>query len=391
MRKNRIGYLLWMVLMAGLLFFFGWWFFLAVLAGQILLAAAMGILVLRDAKKVHIKAEWKIGGREGQQIPLILLLHTDQPLLGSGSVHLNMEIEYRMFGEILKKSLILPIQGKQTTYRLPVEAAYCGEVCVRCCDVRVCDLLKLFRVKVKAFEEVRTIIYPRRVDLDVELASTTIGLPEHEGMLQNRKGNDPSEIYDIREYMPGDDVRTIHWKLSSKTMDSLIIREASDPSHYHTAILPDLGLYQGEKAVTLAELSRAAAVGAAVCEKLMETGTSVCMILWTERGLEAREISCRHDWEQAMVQWLSTRIQKESGSMLQYFQMEHLEQYFTRLLILTAGKYSQSIQKLDGRIGISIIDVIEGAHFTHTTFGGSCEITEAPAEWEENEHYRIFC
>ena len=61
------------------------------------------------------------------------------------------------------------------------------------------------------------IVYPRKVNLQVELSQMTIGAPKSEGMMQNRKGNDLSEIFDIREYVPGDDIRSIHWKLSSKT------------------------------------------------------------------------------------------------------------------------------------------------------------------------------
>lgn len=390
MRKNRIGYLLWMGILAVLLFFFGWWFLLVALAGQTVLAVVMGLLVRRDAKKVHIGASWKNGGMEGKQIPLVLIVHSDGVLLASGSMHLELEIQYRMTGEILEKSLILPVRGALTTYRLPVDAAYCGEVCVICKSARVCDLLKLFRVKTELFEEVRTVVYPRRVNLDVELARNTIGLPEHEGMLQNRKGNDPSEIFDIREYMPGDDVRSIHWKLSSKT-DTLIVREASDPSHYHTAILPDLGLMQGTEPVTREELNRAVAVGTSICEKLLETGNPMCVLLMTTKGVEVKEITSRREWEKTLLQWLGTRIPEEAGTALQYFQLEHMEQYFTRLLVLTAGKYSQSVQALDGKIGISVVEIIKDISYTHTVLGESCEVTEIPAQWSENEHYRIYC
>ena len=390
MRKSRIGYLLWMGILAVLLFFFGWWFLLLALAGQAALVVVMGLLVRRDAKRVHISASWKTGGTEGRQIPLVLIVQSDGGLLASGSMHLELEIHYRMTGKIVEKSLILPIRGAQTTYRLPVDGAYCGEVCVTCKSSRVCDLLKLFRVKTEPFGEVRTVVYPRRVNLDVELARNTIGLPEHEGMLQNRKGNDPSEIFDIREYMPGDDVRSIHWKLSSKT-DNLIVREASDPSHYHTAILPDLGLMQGTEPVTMEELNRAVAVGASICEKLLETGNPMCVLLLTGKGVEVKEISSRREWERTLLQWLGTRIPEESGMALQYFQLEHMEQYFTRLLVLTAGKYSQSVQALDGKIGISVVEVVKDIPFTHTVLGGSCEVTEIPAQWNENEHYRIYC
>ncbi len=36
-----------------------------------------------------------------------------------------------------------------------------------------------------------------------------IGTADTEDIVQNRRGNDPSEIFDIREYAPGDDIRSI--------------------------------------------------------------------------------------------------------------------------------------------------------------------------------------
>ena len=43
-----------------------------------------------------------------------------------------------------------------------------------------------------------------------------------------KKGDDPSEIFDIREYADGDKIQRIHWKLSSKTGD-LMVKEGSLP------------------------------------------------------------------------------------------------------------------------------------------------------------------
>ena len=41
-------------------------------------------------------------------------------------------------------------------------------------------------------------------------------------------GNDFSEIYSLRGYEPGDDVKRIHWKLTEKT-DEVLVREGSRP------------------------------------------------------------------------------------------------------------------------------------------------------------------
>ena len=87
-------------------------------------------------------------------------------------------------------------------------------------------------------------------------------------MMQNRKGNDLSEIYDIREYVPGDDIRSIHWKLSSKT-ENLILREASDPSHYNVVLLPDFGQDFMKEEQSENVINAAVAVGASIGQRLI--------------------------------------------------------------------------------------------------------------------------
>ena len=43
-----------------------------------------------------------------------------------------------------------------------------------------------------------------------------------------KKGDDPSEVFDIREYTDGDKIQRIHWKLSTKT-GNLMVKDGSLP------------------------------------------------------------------------------------------------------------------------------------------------------------------
>lgn len=126
--------------------------------------------------------------------------------------------------------------------------------------------------------------------MELVLSRETVGAAQTEGLMQNRRSSDPSEIFDIRDYVPGDDIRTVHWKLSAKT-GSLIVRQASDPSHYDAALLPDLGLrQQGETRPTAKELVRAVSVTVALGEGLLRQGTAFCMVIPIPQGLELHEV-----------------------------------------------------------------------------------------------------
>lgn len=51
---------------------------------------------------------------------------------------------------------------------------------------------------------------------------------ESEPYSKEKSGQDPSELFQIREYQPGDKMRSIHWKLTAKTGD-LMVKEQSLP------------------------------------------------------------------------------------------------------------------------------------------------------------------
>ena len=51
---------------------------------------------------------------------------------------------------------------------------------------------------------------------------------DSENYAPDRTGYDLAEVYALREYAPGDSLRQMHWKLSSK-LDKLVVREPSLP------------------------------------------------------------------------------------------------------------------------------------------------------------------
>ncbi len=85
-------------------------------------------------------------------------------------------------------------------------------------------------------------------------------------------------MFDIRNYVPGDDIRSIHWKLSGKT-DELIVRQASDRTHYDLVILPDFGRKQGGRGITAGELTRCVALVIELSRRLVRRGVPLCVAL----------------------------------------------------------------------------------------------------------------
>lgn len=389
MWRNRLGYILIVVGCMILLFIYSRPFMLYTAFLLVLISAAMYLLLRRDIRNIETKLAVTPAIREGQKAFLSVDISSGHFLYVAGYMLTEMKIRNEMFDTVEHRKFLMSISGHRNHFEIPMETDLCGETYIECQDVCVFDLFKLFRVNGKKPRTIRTVVYPESVDIQLEMNKNMTGAPQDEGMIQNRKGNNPSEIFDIREYVPGDDIRSIHWKLSSKT-DTLILREASDPSHYNAVILPDFGRKQLGDAVSHKEVNKAVGIGAAVGRQLIMKGVPFCIAFPDERGLHLTEIRNKSDYQKMLSQWLALRVQENSGDGLKYFTMEHMEKYFTRLLILSAGKYDQNLTLLDGKIGITVLNAASDRETVYASRNGTCQIVEIPAD-NKKDTYRIVC
>lgn len=100
----------------------------------------------------------------------------------------------------------------------PVETSHCGRVTCRADRVRLLDCLGLFSIPLRRTAPAAVLVLPEPALLE-ELPIPE--LPDSEAAGKERiSGGD----YELREYRPGDPIRAIHWKLSSKR-DELVVRE----------------------------------------------------------------------------------------------------------------------------------------------------------------------
>jgi len=103
-------------------------------------------------------------------------------------------------------------------------------------DVYVYDFFRFFclRIELNMFRQI--FIYPRR--LIMPTSNGNEATVENTESIVRRTGNDNTETSDIRNYINGDSLRSIHWKLSGKTQD-LMVRQYSQNSEQHTFIMCD--------------------------------------------------------------------------------------------------------------------------------------------------------
>lgn len=395
MVKNKAGYACLVISIAVMLFFFGKTYLLWVLFGLVALMAVIMLLIHADAKKIHVQMKVRDGGQEGKDYKLGISMEGTEKLCVTGYVLMELEIYNQMFERTQIMKYLIPLSDNKSEYAIKMKAPCCGEVKFICSGIWAVDYFNLFRVPVKKFQEARMIIYPRNARINVKLSREAIGAVHEDVNMQSREGNDPSEMYAVREYIPGDDIRSVHWKLSSK-MDQLLLKQSSDPTHYNVVLLPDFGRkYQekdsGEELEDIRRVNHAVAIGAAIGEQLLRKRESFCIALPTGYRLEVLEVQNERQLRSAMVQWLSTSIPKREGVGIRYFSMQHLEQHFSRLVILSAGEYEHNLNGLEKRIGVTIVSAVKGDKVIREYTQKISGITEILMDIDQEKVYQIIC
>jgi len=145
-------------------------------------------------------------------------------------------------------------------------------------EVEIYDIFGLFKLKrtLNIIEEI--LVLPKQILLSSDIIKN---VTSDDGEEKNRRkiGEDRTIISHIRDYMEGDNVNAVHWKLSSKK-DDLIVKVYDMPNDNNIMIIADMQAHEFEDA-DLWEDSGDAVVEAslAIALKCVYEGKS-CVLYW---------------------------------------------------------------------------------------------------------------
>ncbi len=165
---------------------------------------------------------------------------------------LAVTYQNQFYKEKSRETFLFSLQGKQKgEIRKKLRSEHCGSILVRIEYVKVYDLLKLFGLKKKIKQEETVAVLPPISPLETSISADTAAMMDSETYSKEESGDDPSEVFDIREYREGDRLQRIHWNLSLK-QDDYIVKEFSLPNNQCILLLVEL--YRGGDIDTVLEV-----------------------------------------------------------------------------------------------------------------------------------------
>lgn len=127
---------------------------------------------------------------------------------------------------------------KETDVAYPLIMDYCGRLVVSIERISLMDLMGICEVRIPVGIEKECLIFPSGPILDRE-AGVVYQKGVTEASESKEKGYDFSDVSGIREYIPGDKLQNIHWKLSTKK-DELMVKERVSVSAMQLSVVVDL-------------------------------------------------------------------------------------------------------------------------------------------------------
>jgi len=209
-----------------------------------------GFISFYVRSKLNIKFESAdVRATKGQKTPVKILISNPTPFPIP-----NCDITVRYCSEINdqaeKFKIHTPIFPKNTQ-ELTVGVSYChyGSVSLKITKIKIFDMLRVIRLKKKlppVSSESRITVFPDHIPLESSINDySELGLEAY-GYSKVKKGDDPSEVFDIHEYNEGDKISRIHWKLSAK-QDEMMVKDYSLPIMNGVLIAVDTHCPDGEK------------------------------------------------------------------------------------------------------------------------------------------------
>ena len=219
-------------------------------------------------------------------------------------------------GDLAENVLALPLRpGNTVEIQYPLTSAYVGNVEVCSEKIVLYDLLGFHSVTVKVQATESVYILPTGGSEEkFVLNDYETGMDEVEE--SRLTGSDFSDVSQIREYIPGDAMKNIHWKLSAKK-DILMVKERLHMSSRKLLLVLSLDKEEAEK--TDGAVERLFSFGT-FC---LSNRVPVTLFWWSDRYHEIRQETAEsgEEWRHLMTRLFHD--QAGNGYVEEHFRSGH--------------------------------------------------------------------
>ena len=208
---------------------------------------------------------------------------------------------------------------KGFSFELPIVPTLPGIINVRVNKIYIRDLMGFVRLKKKIDSDAEIIIMPEQLTSYV-YDRTALEQGSLESEESSKRGSDFSDVQEIREYIPGDKLMSIHWKLSAKR-DILMVKDRASMSDKQMVVLPELCNNNAD------QLDMILSGTYSLVNQIVEDGTTVRLMYWSMNRYEYEtfRIDYKSDLDEAFAKLFYEKTYKDMNEAASHMPYVHPE------------------------------------------------------------------
>lgn len=257
----------------------------------------------------------------------------------------KLKITNLLFMDVKTQQITVRLNKKENFAQVIFESDFCAKTQIKCENARCCGFFGISTAEVDCDCKEEIMVSLNEIPMNVTLKNQGGAFEDSDKAFSQKIGRDMSEIHDLREYALGDDVRTIHWKLSQK-VGKEIVKQFGEPQKVHAMVMFDVGLKSGGKDVDKNFIQSALEVSVAVSREFAKQGIAHYFAAAKQEGIFKMAVRNLYDYTKAVQMVLSTPLEENMGEGLIKLSMER-EMDYSRLVYVTCseGDYFQNFPK----------------------------------------------
>ena len=235
----------------------------------------------------------------------LLLKLSNRSIVPSMDCEVLLSSENSFYGSKAKTVMALPVRAMGSFEKyIPIDYTMNGMFSFEISDIRFRDLLGLVSLRKKVSTKAEVVVLPEtEKNTELNMSDLTNGMTESEETV--KKGHDFSDVSDVREYIPGDKLMSIHWKLSAKK-DSLMVKDRVSMSDQQMVVVTELA---GKDE----EVDEILSLTYGICKAFVADQIFIRLMWWSEMSYEFHEhhILNADDLKEAFQEMYYEKIYKD--------------------------------------------------------------------------------
>lgn len=325
---------------------------LAVVLVPLVSVAAARVSAARTSVSFSVQPSCTVGQSMEMKIEVM------RPPFMRGRMELVLECTNLLLGTIEHIPVSLaPSIAHHEHFLMPLNTERCGHITYRLESFSANDMMGFTqcRASIEA-PQVSFTVYPQVNDITVRTERASFTDVSGVTYDNRKKGQDRTEVFEIRDFHDGDSLKSVHWKLSAR-FDEMLVREPSRPSEHNIVLLGDAHAYHIAEKNAARTLNATLTVLASLSLALMRQGIDHTVVQSDGEELHTYPVENHVDFDEMLDELMDVPLSHSSIADAAPFELHRKASPDTKVVIVTNIPDETLPLKLNEITDLSVIRV----------------------------------